>query len=387
MTTPSGSYFFSQVAAHQPYIYVATTAGGTGSTITVPLDDVFVTDPSGNLPAATPFTLTNGTNPFKYQIAVDTSIWSFDASPIRPTVKSGFDSFLQSLDAAGLKGGRLHQIRGWLAQALPQTFAESLYFRYGLDPAERCVELTPGMRLRVDFQAHQAVDPGNSQLNGFVGLGTSYIEIGTAADAQGNLVLGFDRFLSGLQGLTVGASPGAAGAVDLQSPAFQLPYWRLHYPQSFVASSGTGFAGTQQNAVLIGGPTRAALEAATTQYLKDGTVPTPAIGVWFRGRVAPAPEIPVLLQGEWRWWSLGTTLRGLLSGFTPVPWVTGKLTPPSNLCSRMLTFLRGSQTVDWQLQSPYAVVHFDSTFYNYGATLDPFDMPLVGGDSIALPVS
>lgn len=380
-------YWFSAPdGGNQPYLYVAQNQG-TQPPVTIPLDDVFATAPSGSLPAAAPFSLTKpSSGPFAYQIDVDASIWTFDASAIRPAVRAGFDAFLQALDAQGLKPGRLNQIRGWLAQALPQTFAESLYFRYGFDPAGRAVELSPGMRLRIDFESHQAVDPGKTPLNGFVGTGRSYVELRQTAGAQGGLVLGFDPFLAQLQGMSVGVSPGAGGAIDLQGAAFQLPYWRLLYPQSYTSSGGPGYQYAQQNPVLVGAPTRAALEAATTQYGKDGTVPAPAVGVWFRGRAAPVPEFPVLFQGTLNWCTLGTTLRDLVAGFAPAPWITGTVTVPSQFCYRLLTTLGGS-SLAWKVMQPYSLVHLDATFYNYGPTLDSLDMPLVGGDSIAFPVT
>ncbi len=380
-------YWFSAPdGANQPYLYVAATQG-TQPTLSLPLDDVFVTPPSGSLPAAAPFSMAKGTAPFAYQVNVEASVWKFDTSAIRPTVRAAFDSFLQALDAQGLKPGRLHQIRGWLAQALPQTFAESLYFRYGFDPATRAVELSPGMRLRIDFQAHQAVDPGSTPLNGFVGAGRSYVEVRQTAGAQGGLVLGFDPFLAQLQGMSVGASAGAGGAIDLQGAAFQLPYWRLLYPHSYTSSGGPGYQYAQQNPVLVGAPTRAALETATTQYGKDGTVPAPAVGVFFRGRAAPIPEFPVLFQGALSWCTLGTTLRDLVAGFGPAPWVAGTVTVPSQFCNRLLTPLGGSGSLSWKVIAPYALVHLDATFYNYGPTLDSLDMPLVGGDSIAFPAT
>ncbi|HJQ02750.1 MAG TPA: hypothetical protein VJ851_14215 [Jatrophihabitans sp.] len=381
------SYFFSApTSGQQPYLYSAQTVSQQPA-VSVPLDQIFTTTPSGQLPAAAPFTLVTATSPFSYQINVDSSIWTFDSSPIRPALRAGFDKFLQALDAAGLKGGRFQQIRGWLAQALPQTFAESLYFRYGFDPVQRCVELSPGMRLRVDFQSHQSVDPGVSSLNGFVGTGRSWIEVGQAPSAQGGIVLGYDPFLSQLQGLTVGASQaGTGGLIDLQGAAYQQQYWRLYYPSSYPSSDGTGFVGAAQNPVLIGAPTRAALEAAGTQYGKDGTILAPAVGVWFRGRAVVVPEIPVLMQTNLTYLTLGSTLRSLFAGLAPVPWVPGKI--PSQFMFRANGPLANKGGLQWQPVSQYQLVAFNSPlYYTYSATVDSFDLPLVGGDSLSFPAT
>jgi hypothetical protein len=388
----NGSYWFSAPANGQlPYLHYAPQAAQRPA-VAVPLDQVFTTAPAGTLPSTAPFSLVLGTSPFTYQINVDaTSIWTFDMSPIRPEVRAGFDKFLSLLDGAGLKGGRLQQIRGWLAQELPQTFAETLYFRYGFDATQRCVELTPGMRLRLDFQSHQAVDPGSSPLNGFVGAGRAWLDIGMLQGSQGGQVLGFDPFLSQLQGLTVSPSvAGGGGAIDLQSPAYQMPYWRLHYPRSYPSSDGTGFVAAAQNPVLIGAPNRVALEAASTQYLEDGTILSPAVGVWFRGRTIVVPEIPVLIQGGLTYITLGTTLRTLYGGFAPMPWVAGRVT--SQFLTRLNSplFATGN-AVQWTPLATYQLVSMttpqSSAYYTYSDTLDCFDLPLLGGDSISFPAS
>lgn len=384
---PSNPYWFSApVSSQQPYLYPAPTVDRQKYAVAIGLDQVFRTPPVGDLPASGAFALVAGTAPITYQVTVGSPIWNFDLSPIRPAVRADFDGFLQAMDTAGLKGGRLQQIRGWLAQTLPQTFTESLYFRYGLDPAQRCVELSPGMRLRLDFQSHQSVDPGVSALNGFVSSGRTWVEIGQLPGSQGGQVLGFDPFLSQLQGFTVSPSTaGSGGPVDLQGAAYQMPYWRLYYPTSFPSSDGTGCIAAVMNPVLIGAPTRVALEAAGRQYLGDGTVLSPAVGVWFRGRTAVVPEIPVLVQNELRYVTLGSTLRGLFAGFMPLPWLPG--TVPAQFLFRLNTPLAGSASLQWRPLAPYQLVSLNSTYYKYSDTLDCFDLPLLGGDSITFPAT
>jgi hypothetical protein len=383
---PSHQYWFSEPdSAQQPYLYPAQNQGRQYD-IAIGLDQVFLTPPTGALPASGPFALVAGDDSFAYKVTADPSVWTFDLSPIRPAVRAGFDGFLQAMDAAGLKGGRLHQIRGWLAQALPQTFAESLYFRYGLDARQRCVELSPGMRLRLDFQSHQSVDPGVSPLNGFVSSGRTWVEIGQLPGSQGGQVLGYDTFLSGLAGFTVSPSTaGSGGPVDLQGAAYQMPYWRLYYPPVYPSSDGTGFAAAAQNPVLIGAPTRAVLETAGSQYLSDGTISAAAVAVWFRGRTTVVPEIPVLLQAELRYVTLGSTLRGLFAGFMPLPWLVGSV--PAQFMYRLNTPLTDGPQPRWRPLAPYQLVGLNSTYYRYSDTLDSFDLPLVGGDSITFPAT
>jgi hypothetical protein len=241
--------------------------------------------------------------------------------------------------------------------------------------------------LRIDFQSHQSVDPSASALNGFVSSGRSWIEVGQLPGSQGGQVLGFDTFLAQLQGFTVSPSTaGAGGQVDLLGAAYQLPYWRLYYPPVYPSSDGTGFAAAAQNPVLIGAPSRAVLEAAGSQYLSDGTISPAAVGVWFRGRATVVPEIPVLLQAELRYVTLGTTLRGLLAGFMPLPWLAG--TVRSGLLSRLNTPLAANGPhMRWTPLAPYQQVGLDSTYYQYSDTLDALDLPLLGGDSVSFPAT
>lgn len=373
----------------QPYIY-STTGPQPPFDVTIGLDQVFTTvpDPS-KLPTEGPFVVAQASSPLSYTItaAKASTVWNFSAGQfdsnglLRTALRTSFDKLLVDLDALGLQPGRLNAIRGWLAQAMPQTPAETLYFRHGFDRANRVAELTPGMRLRVDFEQHQTVDPGNDPRNGFVGAGSSYVTISEVPGHSGGLVLGFDAFLSRLTGLSVSpATGGAAGAMDLQGAASQLPYWRLFYPPTYPSSDGTGVSGVQESVVLIGAPNRADLETATTNYLAGQPLPNDAVSIWFRGRTAVVPEVPVMLQGVSTYVPLGTSVRDVLAGLTPLPrsqWrqVSG------NVMTRPNTILPASggwPALFWTgvplgSQAPWS------------ATLDTFDLPLLGGDSLWVP--
>jgi hypothetical protein len=355
--------------------------------VTIGLDQVFASPPTTLPPAAGPFSIAVGKSPYAFTIAADATIWEFDSAKFdshglfRTAVREGFDQLLAALDGLGtLLPGRLQAIRGWIAQAIPQTFAESLYFRHGFDPVERCVELSAGMRLRVDCQAHQAVDPEGDLRNGFVGGGSARIELREASAAGGGPALGFDPFLSRLVGLSVTPSGGgAAGAIDLQGVANQMPYWRLLYPPTLPESAGTGATGIEQNPVLVGAPTRAVLEAATGAYVAGTALPGEAVAAWFRGRATVVPEIPVLLQGQRTHVSLGTSARDLLAGFLPLP--RSASNPVSTqVCVRPCN--------GWG--SPWAPLAWAEVPLGskppWSPTLDSFDLPLLGGDSLWVPV-
>ena len=378
--------FSSAVAGGQPYTYCD---GGSNPPypVTVGLDQVFAPPPATLPPPAGPFSIVAGKAPYAFTISADASIWEFASAKFdshglfRPAVRAGFDQMLAALDGLGcLLPGRLQTIRSWIAQAIPQTFAESLYFRHGFDPVQRCVELSAGMRLRVDYEAHQDVDPGDDVRNGFVGAGSSHIELKEVAGAGGRLVLGFDPFLSRLTGLSVTpSSGGAAGAIDLQGTANQMPYWRLLYPPTVPESAGTGFTGIQQNPVLVGAPTRAVLEAATAAYVGGTALPAEAVSVWFRGRATIVPEVPVILQGQRTHVPLGTSVRDVLSGFLPVP-RSASNSVSAQVCTRPFN--------GWE--NPWRPLNWSEVLLGsqppWSPTLDTFDLPLLGGDSLWVPV-
>lgn len=385
----TGYTFSGPVAGAQPYVYYAT-GGAPPYDVVVNLDQVFAATPS-KLPSDAPFTVANAGKGIGYTItASQASIWNFAADQFdanglfRTALRAGFDQLLIDLDALGLLPGRFQAVRGWIAQSVPQTFAESLYLRHGFDPVNRCVELTPGMRLRIDFEEHQDVDPGDDVRNGFVGSGTAYVRLSEVAGQKGGSVLGFDPFISRLSGVSVAASSGGAGgAIDLQGAASQLPYWRLCYPSQYPTSDGTGFTGIQQNVVLIGAGDRATLETATTNYVGGNALPAGAVSLWFRGRATVVPEVPVFLQGARCHVPLGTTVRDLVSGLMSLPRSAAKQVS-SHVLARPYNVLA---TSPWQplTAATYSDIPLGSQT-PWSTTLDTFDVPMLGGDSLWVPI-
>jgi hypothetical protein len=402
------SYNFSAPISGQPpcIVYVPVGSNSAPFPVTVFLDDIFVTAPTAPISVG-PFTLgpTLPTDPqpklpWKVTLSATGDAWSFDASPIRSALHDAFLEFCVAVEnAAGtagaqvLKPGRLRLLQQYLAQALPQTFTETLFYRYGLDPAARCVDLLPGMRLRVAFQAHQALDPQQNPLNGFVGTGQSTIEVGVT---PGSADLALGTFLPLLQAMSVAPNTGGAGGdLDLQGQSYAYPYFRLIYPANLPSSDGVGFTGIQQNPTLIGAPTFAGLLAATASYVQSGTVGAGAVAAFFRGRASVAPEIPIFLQGERQYIPLGTTVRGLLTGVAAVPWFdTGTVTMPTQFYTRQRTNLLGKTAPPtWQFQPPNATTTPAISFSTqpggyacYGPALDSFDLPVLGGDNLSLPL-
>ena len=385
------AYLFG-AASGVPYVYAGANTQAVGQPVTIGLDNVFTGTPA--LPVSVGvFTVQKGSAgpylPFQIVAAggANSGVWNFSASR---TVRADFDNLLLQLEALGLKTGRLPLIRGWLAQALPQTFAETLYFRHGFDPVNRFVDLAPGLRLRIAFEAHQSVDPAASALNGFVGAGSTVADVVQAPNAQYGVVTALDPFLTALQGFSVPAAQGGAGGVaDLRSVA-QAPYWRLLYPQTFTSSDDVGAVGTQENVVLVGAASWKGLVAATTSYLTNRTVPPPSL--FFRGRATVVPLVPVYVQGERQFLPVGATVRNLLSGIGPVPWLSGgtvSFTTGSSY-GRAWTPLTGGNPPTWTIGN-WATVNFagagGGSYGVYADNLDSFDLPVLGGDTLSLPAA
>jgi hypothetical protein len=388
--TTTTSFWFG-AANGVPYLYAGASPQAMGQPVTIGLDNVFAATPA--LPVTVGvFKVQAGSSPnLPFQIVgaggANSGIWDFS---VNRTVRADFDKLLLELESLGLKGGRLALIRGWLAQALPQTFAETLYFRHGFDPVNRYVDLAPGMRLRIDFEAHQAVDPAASALNGFVGAGSTTVDVVQAASTQYGVVTAIDPFLSSLQGFSVPAGQGGAGGVvDLRSIA-SAPYWRMLYPQTFSSGDDTGAVGSRQNVVLLGAASWSDLVKATSTYLTSATVPPPSM--FFRGRATVVPQLPVYLQGERQFVTLGTTVRHLLSGLGPVPWLGGGRVSfgSSQVYGRTWTPLSGGNPPTWTVGN-WAGMTFQGSgtgsYGTYAENLDSFDLPVLGGDIMSLQMS
>jgi hypothetical protein len=403
--------FFSAPAAKQwPYLYVTgqdAMPHGPPPVAAMILAGVFGSPPPTKPITSGPFTISPPTSKAAYYAltAAGADITDFSTAtsnvPIRAKLRADVTALLTSLEPQLVPGG-LALVRRTLSEALPQTFAESLYYRYGCDPANRYTDIHPGMRLRVDWQSHQPIDPSaqNSTatafnpLNGFVGTGTSYIDVIEIPSSSGTLLTGFDAFLSSLASVAVAAnSGGAAGAIDLQGNAFAYPYFRLFYPQTFPTSDGIGSTAQTANAVIYGAATLADLEAATQSYLANGVFNGKGSAAYFRGRATVVPEIAVLLQGATTYVPLGTTMRAALQRFGPVP----RLNPASITIGSLPPqwFYRWQYTINPALVPgtvpawvPFAKrqVTLDAAsgggYQYYSAALDSFDVPLLGGDMI-----
>ena len=394
---PATLFFGAPASGQQPFVYESQNQIAPQTTPPVGQMNfvgIFKTAPTKPIQSG-PFTiaLPTSTVPYYQLTAAGSDVTTFDNTPIRAKLRADVIAFLTLLEPL-LIPGAINVVRRSLAQALPLTFAETLYYRHGLDGNNRYVDLQPGMRLRVEFQAHQAIDPssqnnaatGYDARNGFLGAGTSLIDVVEIAASNGTLLIGFDGFLSSLTTLAVAPNTGgAAGAIDLQGSAFAYPHVRLFYPAKVPASDTMGSISLTDNVVLYGAGSIADLEAATTSYLANGTFGGQGTAAFFRGRTMVIPEIAILLPGGPDHVPLGTTFRDVLRRYMPLPRMNTAVCTVQWLSSQWL--LRPQYILNpggislppaWQ---PGANASIQSYQY-YSPALDSFDLPMLGGDSI-----
>jgi hypothetical protein len=398
-------YFSQPVTGVQPYVYFSPNTLTPPITlpfaITLYLENIFTNPPAQSINVP-PFTIApTKSSPMAYTLTIDNSkasiAWQFDSTPIRQALSQAFLTFILQLEQQGLLPGRSTLVQQLLAQNLPLTFAETLYYQYGFNPASGYINLQPGMRLRLDFQEYQEPDPGNPDfLNGFVGTGTSYIEVASFMNASGNLLTGFNPFLAALQSTTVTTNTGGAGGgIDLMGAPYAYPYFRLFYPKSVASADSTGYVGTQENVSLVGASTLSNLNTATQAYLTSGTCSgCAAVQTFFRGRVTVTPEIPVFMLGVLRYVPVGTTIRNLMQGFTNMPYFaanTVQVSQQGQFYSRWLPHAIKNPTTSpiWSPATFDSVQLLSGTgqqytggYQYYGSNQDSFDLPVLGGDNV-----
>ena len=395
-----GYYFSTPSTNVQPYVFWSTSYQASAFSISIYLPNLFTATPTTPLPQG-PFTLTTTTSsdpvrvPYKITVASNGPVWQFDNTPIR-AFASDFTQFMVLLEKQGLQPGGAGLIQQAISQYLPLTFAETLYYRYRFDPVNGFVDLTPGMRLRLDYQVHQSIDPSpTNYLNGFVGSGTSYLQV--SASPSGTAILtGFSPFLAALQRTAVAPNQGgAAGPIDLSGQAFAYPYYRLFYPQNYPSSDSTGSVGVANNPVIFGAGSLSDVNTATRSYLQNGNFgQVSGVGAFFRGRVTVTPEVPILLFGQPTYVAVGTTIRQLLSGLTTLPRMTGLgFNPPSQMFYRWMIadYVPNSNPALWKFPALgdglFNLISGSPGGYQaYSAVLDSLDLPVVGGDYLSFQI-
>ncbi len=391
-----------------PYLYPANSL----ATVTTPGADIYLylpeiggTAPLTGLPVTEdPFTLEanpdSGTAtawPYRLTLAANSSVWTFDATPIRATVRAAYIAFLQAAETAGAAPWGVQTLQDSISRYMPQTFQEILYYGYGLSfPSQETgvtqgyTDLRPGMVLRVIAEPYQTVTQSSSLQwsNGYVGGPVVDYDVGSFIDSSGAITTGTDTFIGQLVAggaMTVNPPPshvstqqagGIADAADMYFAGFRTNFFRLFPPTTLAGASDPCPTNTPNNFVIAAASSFSDLQLASN--VPGGNLPV----VYFRGRSVLRPCLRTVLNGIQMTVPVGTTVGNLLAQ-------AGRATSPTALAMTGLTLQRGLGAAVTDASAPLSTaafypVRFDwKTQASYGPGWSPLSLPLLPGDIVS----
>ncbi len=390
-------FYLSTASDQAPHLLPATAMAIAPFDLNLYLPDIFVSSPT-DLPDTGAFKMQSGDgNPFAYILTVPKTVtgggaWDFSADPVRAPVRSAYDGLISGLAQRGATAAGLQLVRAALGQAMPQTFAETLLYGAGADIAAGIVDIRPGMVLRVEYEAYQylgAASPYATYLNGYVGSSGATYETGSAFDANGRWLIGFDAFLAKMvQYMNVsapvkvqGKQAGDGGIVDTFFANFRQPFLRIVYPAAFLGAGETGTPFPSYNIALLAAATLDQLNSATADLrVHRDQIDTAAV-LYLRGRAMLSPCIRVWVNDESRVVPVGTTVGNLLEAL-------GQRPPVLGLALSGLRFERATGPAITASSTALAVgagvpVRFDwDKNIAYSPSVDWLTLPLLAGDRL-----
>jgi hypothetical protein len=392
------TYFFGASTSEPAFLYPSLARPpATGGLITLWLPNIGAFDVGIRVD---PFVLTRvaGSGPLPYRLDIGgtgTTIdpWQMALPPypgtqIRKALADATIALLRAL-APG-RPGAVAVVRRALAAALPQTFEETMFYRYGLMGTAPYVDLLPGMRVRIDSEAFQVVLPESDMRNGFAPGSSGFHQLSSLPLTDRMKAATFAPFLSRLTGLKVTADAGGGygGVVDLYQPSGPRNYFRLFYPPTFTSPTDPGPTDVSSAVALVGALDWAVLQDQTDYWALSGQF-NPALATllaYFRGRVTVTPMIDVVLDGTPLSVELGTTVRQLLERFMPLPYGETLQLNGFHLERAISELASSADAFDqgYQIGRTAPVSFQDFPFTPYPSGTDWFDLPLRGGDRLSL---
>lgn len=395
-----------------PYLFPAASIAQSAQTLILYLPDLALPGQTITMDAVGAFALaantdggTQGALPYMLTIAATSEAWIFskDSQPlpsIRTQLQTDYIAFLKAAETAHASPWGIWMLQQAIARFMPQTFAETLYYAYGLNlgggPGTGTIDLRPGMILRVDFAGYNYVwtSAQNNWLNGFAGNSRLEFEIGDFYNTSAAWTQGMDAFVAQLVSAGVMSVPpppsisgqpqqaGVADAADLFYPGFPQPFYRLFFPRSVLDPSGTGSTTTSSNFSLVSAASYTQLSTATTTPSASSPV------AFFRGRAVVTACIRISVNGNDVVVPIGTTLGNVLDRYAARP-------PASALHIEGLTWERalGAAIPVYGSGVPSAAVMDVANRYRiridwktlpvYAAPQDATTLPLLHGDRLS----
>jgi hypothetical protein len=376
-STPS-TLFPESLFLGASYVVPQTGPVLTPATIALALPQLFTTPPAtvDGLPLG--ITLTPAGDGWALTIPATSPVWTFTD---RTDVIGAWRALVATLQGLTATPYGIAVLTEAVSRAMPQTYAETLYFAYGLQFDRGCVDLRPGLVLRVEYEGYQ-VPPGaqGSPLSGYVTTAVADYEV-ASYDRSGTWSNGIDAFLNALtlRGVVVPTPPppgtgqqyGGGGALDAYPLPMQAPFVRLVYPPSFLLTTSPGSALPQLNAVLLAGSTLAALDAATDNIRANRAPGAGVATAYFRGRTAVRALVRVSVDGVPRLVPIGTTVGNVLAAAARRPPAGVPLAGVTLRRPRAAAVPDSGPQPDWD-------VRLDRPAPN------PLDLPLLHGDRLDL---
>lgn len=361
----------------------------------------------GTVATVGPFTLAANSGagasayPFTLTIAggATSEAWGFSGAAFREQLQQDYVTFLLKAEAANVSPYGIWMLQQAIARALPQTFAETLFYAYGFNPTSAAqglltagtVDLRPGTILRVSANAFQNV-PGESGAAQSEFSGAAPLDLDVTSYLSGGArVAGFDAFIAQLAiaGVlivdrptidpTSWAQPGVADAADLFFTEFQQPFYRLFMPSSLQDAWGTGSNLPVNNMALV------AAQSFTLLSQSGNTgVDVPGMAkAYFGGRSVARVCIRVMVQGNLLIVPIGTTVGNALEMCALRP-------PSTGVALQGVTLMRSLAGMVTNPSAPIDAgaayrVRFDwKTLAIYGFAADALDLPLLHGDVLTV---
>lgn len=318
-------FFLSSDPQTTPYLKPTSGPSMAAFDLVLLLPDLFTSPPGTFAPNPT-FVMAAGTAPYAYTltIAAASKAWTFDANPIRTALRDDYAALLTDLEAKGATPLGLATVQQAIARAMPQTYAETLFYSYGLRADQGYIDLKPGTVLRAEYESYQYLGagvPDQAYLNGYVATASAEYQV-AAYVAGGSWMVGLDRFLAVIAsggGVTVptpatsqGKAQGGGGLIDTVYSQFQRPFVRLVYPPSFLAQNTAGQPYPQYNALLVAATKLDALETATANLRSGVAAGADVALLYFRGRTTLTAGLQVWVDGESLSAPIGTTVGNVL---------------------------------------------------------------------------
>ena len=382
------------------YIKPANAGAMSGYDIVVYLPNIFTTFVSSDLPTEPPFVFSTASAPFSYKLTMpaNSSVWTFNADSIRGGIMSSYQTLLSKLVQLRVTPLGWRMVQDAISRAMPQTFAETLYYGYGFVPGDGYIDLKPGMLLRADFESYQYLGPDQTVsafVDGFVSSSSALYDVGSYVTPNGQWLTGFDAFLSLVtqNGSTVPApqtqgstASGGGGIVDLYYVQFRKPYVRLVYPPQLL-SDRTAEARPPFNVAVLAANDYPTLATATQNLRNVQPLPEGVAVTYLRGRTMISACLRVWLDEQPLVVPVGTSVGNVLENMARRPPV---LIPQSGNPGIPLSGIVVERSIGYAVTDPsgYSVskgvpIRLDwNQGMAYSANTDWLNLPLLPGDRI-----